>query len=334
MGPNAIGTAERRAPVTSKAQITKIASKDGVDARVVERDYVLAHIVAKRKRFEFFTRIALAGSKELRSHLALDETHYLKLTLEEQSDARAYFMYSVLDTVYEAGVAMMRWEDLLVGDEDEQAADGSIEDRLTNESLGAEGAMWTRRLIEALTTLICFSSTNEELYYRHWLLVDQLVAFSYTHKDERDYYACQSKGLLRWIDKSIANIRAMEGSIDFARCWYLRDKRPLPASPGSRLLTDFASNLRTAIRHASPKEKTALGLSYKHFSRVSGTIHFSPGDKWYERSGSRSESPLPDRCDPGFASFRDLTLLPERQATLKISVTGGAPAQWRPAITS
>lgn len=32
--------------MTSKAQITKIASRDGVDARVVERDYVLAHLVA------------------------------------------------------------------------------------------------------------------------------------------------------------------------------------------------------------------------------------------------------------------------------------------------
>jgi predicted nucleotidyltransferase component of viral defense system len=32
--------------MTSKGQITKIASTDGVDARVVERDYVLAHVVA------------------------------------------------------------------------------------------------------------------------------------------------------------------------------------------------------------------------------------------------------------------------------------------------
>jgi len=30
----------------SRAQITKIANRDGVDARVVKRDYALAHIVA------------------------------------------------------------------------------------------------------------------------------------------------------------------------------------------------------------------------------------------------------------------------------------------------
>ncbi len=32
--------------MTSKGHITKIASSDGVDAKVVERDYVLAHVVA------------------------------------------------------------------------------------------------------------------------------------------------------------------------------------------------------------------------------------------------------------------------------------------------
>jgi predicted nucleotidyltransferase component of viral defense system len=32
--------------MTTKGQITKIASRDGVDARVVERDYVLVHVVA------------------------------------------------------------------------------------------------------------------------------------------------------------------------------------------------------------------------------------------------------------------------------------------------
>lgn len=35
--------------MTSKAQITKIASRDGVDARVIERDYVMAHIERARR---------------------------------------------------------------------------------------------------------------------------------------------------------------------------------------------------------------------------------------------------------------------------------------------
>ena len=57
-----------------------------------------------KARRQFFTTIALTGSAELRKHFSLDETNYLRLTLEAQSDARAYLSYSVLDTVYEAGI--------------------------------------------------------------------------------------------------------------------------------------------------------------------------------------------------------------------------------------
>jgi len=123
----------------------------------------------KRK---LFTRVALAGSQELRRLLPLDEIHYRKLTIEAQNDARAYLLYGVLDSVYQVGVAMMRWEDLLGGDEPKEE---SLERRLIEEAILAEAAMWTRRLIEMLTHLICFSSTNEERYYRHFLFLDRLA---------------------------------------------------------------------------------------------------------------------------------------------------------------
>jgi hypothetical protein len=238
------------------------------------------------KRRKFFTQVALAGSQELRSHLPLNETHYLRLTLEAQADARTYFMYSVLDSVYQAGVAMMRWEDLVPDDQNEATKGGAIEERLINEALANEGAMWTRRLIEALTTLICFSATNEEAYYRHWLFLDQLESFNYKRKDQKDYFACESKSLSNWIDKTTAKVREIEQAIDFNRAWYLKAKRALPTTPPPSLLHGFAGILRIAIPLASPREKVALGMSYQHFSRVSGDIHFTVGEKWYERTES------------------------------------------------
>lgn len=52
--------------MTSKAQITKIASRDGVDARVVERDYVLAHIVALLSSHDADARLIFKGGTSLR----------------------------------------------------------------------------------------------------------------------------------------------------------------------------------------------------------------------------------------------------------------------------
>ena len=61
--------------MTSKAQITKIASRDGVDARVVERDYVLAHIVALISSQDADVRLILKGGTSLRL-LHFDEYRY------------------------------------------------------------------------------------------------------------------------------------------------------------------------------------------------------------------------------------------------------------------
>jgi predicted nucleotidyltransferase component of viral defense system len=61
--------------VTSKAQITKIASRDGVDARVVERDYVLAHVVALVASHDGDHRCVFKGGTSLRL-LHFDEYRY------------------------------------------------------------------------------------------------------------------------------------------------------------------------------------------------------------------------------------------------------------------
>lgn len=61
--------------MTSKAQITKVASTDGVDARVVERDYVLAHIVALISSHDADARLIFKGGTSLRL-LHFDEFRY------------------------------------------------------------------------------------------------------------------------------------------------------------------------------------------------------------------------------------------------------------------
>ena len=52
--------------MTSKGQITKIASRDGVDARVVERDYVLVHAVALISAHDTDRTLIFKGGTSLR----------------------------------------------------------------------------------------------------------------------------------------------------------------------------------------------------------------------------------------------------------------------------
>jgi hypothetical protein len=153
---------------------------------------------------------------------------------------------------------------------------------LVEGSIVAEAAMWVRRLIEMLTTLICFSTTNEQPYYRHYLLLDQLEAFLFKRKDQLEYFACEQKSALHWIDSTAAEIHELEPELALERCWYLEKRRALPAAPRKGVLNRFADRLRTAMPVAKLREQGALGLSYQQFSSVSGLIHFSPGERWFD----------------------------------------------------
>jgi predicted nucleotidyltransferase component of viral defense system len=52
--------------MTTKGEITKIASRDGVDARVVERDYVLLHVVALISTQDSERALVFKGGTSLR----------------------------------------------------------------------------------------------------------------------------------------------------------------------------------------------------------------------------------------------------------------------------
>jgi len=52
--------------VITRAQLTKLASAEGVDAKTVERDYVLAHLVALVARHDTAGSLAFKGGTSLR----------------------------------------------------------------------------------------------------------------------------------------------------------------------------------------------------------------------------------------------------------------------------
>jgi len=75
LGSGSEATAERRASVITAAQITKRAHADGVDAKTVERDYVLAHIVSLISRKDTGKMMVFKGGTSLRL-LHFDDYRY------------------------------------------------------------------------------------------------------------------------------------------------------------------------------------------------------------------------------------------------------------------
>jgi len=80
----------------TRAQITKLASTGGVDAKTVERDYVLTHLVALIARHDLAGSLVLKGGTSLR--LLHFENHRYSADLD----------YSIIDTTYEQALALIR----------------------------------------------------------------------------------------------------------------------------------------------------------------------------------------------------------------------------------
>lgn len=231
------------------------------------------------KSFDFFSTVALRASTELREELNVDEDSFRHYGVLSQPSAKDYFLYSILDEVTAVGIAIMRWGEMLgEGSEPDEADDGPLE-RVAAEMFAREGALWHRRLVEALAYLLCFRETDDEAFYRHFLLRSEATKRLFQMKDQKAFFACESRNLQRGADRVLNEIRRTEASIDFPKCWYapsgsaLGAKQPHP----SQLLVTFAAVLSRAVRVASEAERMELGVSYEQFSLSSGLIHFSPG---------------------------------------------------------
>jgi hypothetical protein len=237
------------------------------------------------QRRDFWFRSLNVASRELRPELRIDEAGYLFVSPGAHAHPRDFFLYGVLDELQKAAVAILHWTELFEG---EELSVDTEDDRQTNRilygSVADEEALWTRKLTESLTDLICFQATDEPAYYRHYLLLYGLRERKQTAADLKNFYACPSKNVQASISHTAERIAEIEsgGEIDLGRCWYTPRDEPSSADelerlPVRQLLTSTWSRLRLALAAATASEKIVLGMSYdRSFGRASRNMHFGP----------------------------------------------------------
>src|SRR5690606_19545214 len=123
---------------------------------------------------DIFITFPLRAAHSLRTSLKLDELNYKNIIGFGQNDPRAYFIYACLDEITKFSTACIRWNEFLTGDEDildkSDPEATKVIYRATIESVADEQQMWARKLNEMLSQLILFSTTNEQHFYRMYLL--------------------------------------------------------------------------------------------------------------------------------------------------------------------
>jgi hypothetical protein len=234
----------------------------------------------------------LRCAAELRNYLSVDEPKYLLFAGQALDDCRGYILYITLDEVKKASIHLMRLRDLLdEKDEKEEApqqsADDSRLDRLLNTSLLEEQQMRVRRLLEALVTLVLFSSTNEQPYYRHLLLLEDLNQSLSWNKDLETFWGQRSTNVDDHIRSQVQWIRQVEGDVDLSSCWYLPEherkpiKEPQKLRPGY-ILSGFHSRFKEALPLMTDTERIVAGYTYDWvFGSSSEAIHYRSNRRDY-----------------------------------------------------
>lgn len=225
-----------------------------------------------------FWKIALVGPAMFFAAAFSEDELVARFANPTPDTARDFLVLRTLAEIQKYGVAARRWEL-----EEERHASGDRYDILVVESLQVERVAWQRRLLEALVTLINFSTTNQNEYYAHFLAVQEFERERYHAIDERDFFGESSELTKRKL--SIVQRRVDEARTHLPVppcCWYLT------AGDQYKIAT-LRSQYLKALKLARSAEKTALGYTYQlSFGAASERLHFGVLDPPVDsKSGDR-----------------------------------------------
>lgn len=226
----------------------------------------------KRDWWAYLEAVLVGGSDRLRQTLPVDENGFRYVAGFSHRDARAFFLYEVLDEVQKTGIAISRWVELLdPGQDFSWLYDPDQVSRLILETVIDEQRMRVRKLVEALIVLVNFETTNEDPYYRHFLLLADYENLLSAQNDTAEFYGQPRENLSYAIEHSRGQIENLESTaIDRQRAWY--------AGTGSvpgRIFSSTRQRLKAALGLCSDAERVVLGFTYGTFAEASEDVHFS-----------------------------------------------------------
>jgi len=229
-----------------------------------------------------FSGVALRGAMALQKALSINEETFRLIPGHSLQDARAFYLYGVLDEVLKAATAMMRWEGFLQNTEEEQYEDKELASHITRivqEAVQDEQHLWSRKLAELLCDLILFESTNSMEHFRLFLTCEYLDVYLGLQGDFQEFFACKNLNAGMSIESCLAIVKKCGKSIDLKDVWFLKDSINWgkPLKPGS-LFRSSRIRYKLALQKSSSDQKLTLRISYEHgYSVPSRSIHGNIG---------------------------------------------------------
>lgn len=182
------------------------------------------------------------------------------LAIADEPNPRDYFIFGALETLQRVGYTLqmqrrsLRSVDLTSVETDLSAS--SADDR-RNATAFVEHfvnvqLLCMRKLVELLVDVLCFGLTNEQAYYRRYMLI---AALEHAHRlsgDWRTYFSCENR-MMATVGQALRTALDTQLGYDETLCWF-------GAKNGKS--SSVASRFRKAMSVADPAERISLGFSY------------------------------------------------------------------------
>lgn len=219
-------------------------------------------------------------TKELKRELEKDLEGIKHYANYLQPNPRSAFLYSVVgeiektlnsEILHLTMESQIRWKDY-----DEETANTLqqvLEDFLKPQ---------IRKMKEFYARLCLFAGTNDDKYYRHYMLLDYLNKLQYVVKDYKDYYEIRSNNHTHTISLLKGMAGTLEHQLDKEKLWYTKVYDIASWSEGRKLLVSEAQIIREAISVMSPDDRVIFGTTYAEaYSSISESLHSSAMNQSY-----------------------------------------------------
>lgn len=179
----------------------------------------------------FFKSISIRYWKDLKDKIWISEKNYHFVAGYSFSDTRWFFLIWILDDILRVWTAMIRWDEILSENKEIKDDFNDWIPRIIYESIYYEQLYWKRKMIEHLINITLFFDTNEQFYYKIYLLSISLNKVISIKKDFKDFYELKNekinKNLEYQFNELINNINIIVNKESINNVWFLDNSFPL-----------------------------------------------------------------------------------------------------------
>jgi hypothetical protein len=240
--------------------------------------------------WEFYISFAMKCADDLRKTLGHDEKEFIYAFPMSYSDPKWILIYRALDEAQKGAICIRNWSEALE-DEDKPTPENVPPQvsRIVRQWISDEQSFRRRKLVETLVELICFSRSDDAIYYRDFFVLKELDESVRGVNDQKSFFGFRRANTLSYMQLLAGQLKALEAKLDISKRWYLKP----PHRFHQRWLkhgvefSSFRQRFMSTFDIALPHERTALGKSYLHAYGQSVDVHFSAEQT---RVGQRSEN--------------------------------------------